>query len=133
MKYGTELWRWLVNFWTVVLYGVILYDFRTDNGASDFIGPLVAVYVASLAIYTGSKEFERWREDHKGRHPGEAFVMLWTILMVFIFAADFFLEKPYKVPESIISTYAVVLGVLAITQRSKAAYGEKSKRKKPAR
>ncbi len=128
-----KIWRWLVNFWTIVLYGAIFYDFQTDNGAADFIGPLVAVYIAALAIFTGSKEFERWREDHRGRHPGEVFVILWTVLMVFVFAADFLLDKPYKMPESIISTYAVVLGILAITQRSKAVYREKSKMKKPVR
>lgn len=106
----------------MALYGVIIYDFWTDNGAADFMGPVTAIYVASLSVYAGNKEFERWREKHDGRHPGEIFVIFWTILLASILIADFILSKSYKVPESVISAYVVVLGVLAVTRRSRQSH-----------
>lgn len=124
MDYKIGIWRWLTNFWTIVLYAAIIYDFVYNNAIISLIGPMSAIYVATLAVYTGNKEFERWSEDHNSRHPGEVFVIVWTIIIFFLFTASFMLNRTYKMPESIISTYIVVLGVLAITERSKLAFKE---------
>jgi len=132
MRDRTEAWRWLVNFWTVALYGAVIFDFWKDNAAADLIGPLIAVYIAALTIFTGTKEFERWHKARKGRHPGEIFVVIWTLLIIFLLTADFLLAKPYKMPESVISAYVIVLGTLAVTQRSKIVHS-RSKTKKPTR
>ena len=121
------IWRYLLNFWTVVLYIVIIYDFYTKNGLSEFLGPLSSIYIALLAVYTAEKEFERWHDYHKGRHPGERYVIIWTLLILAMLILEFTYHNGYKLPSEVFSTYIVVLGILAITQKSKANYSRKRK------
>lgn len=117
-----KYWRYLANFWTLVVFIAIIYDFIHDDALSDFLGPLLVLYIAVLTIYAGAKEFERWHHIHQSRHPGEIFVVAWTVLIFGILLADFILAKPYKLPGEVISAYITVLGILAITQKSKAFY-----------
>lgn len=97
-------------------------DFITNNAYRDLIGPIAAIYIASLAIYTGDKEFERWSHNYEKRRPGEIFVIVWTVLIVLIFIFDLILAMSYKMPDAVISTYIAVLTVLAITGKSKWTY-----------
>ncbi len=125
LKNNPKMWRYLANFWTVVFYIFIIIDFIKNNALDKFLGPLAAIYIATLAIYAGEKEFERWHELYKGRHPGEVFIILWTILMTGLFAADFIMQKHYKMPGEITAVYIAVLGVLAITRKSKSFFAKK--------
>ena len=121
-----NFWRYLANFWSVVLYILVIYDFIKNNGAAEILGPVSAIYVGVLAIYATDKEFERWRYlNNKGKHPGELFVIIWTVLIFTIIFADFFLSMAYKLPGEITSVYIAVLGVLAFTRKSKALYEKK--------
>ena len=86
------------------------------------MGPIAAIYTAVLSIYVADKEFERWQNHSARRHPGEIYVVLWTIIIISIFILDLLLDKPYVMPTEIISTYIVVLGILAITKKSKDVY-----------
>lgn len=123
-------WRYFVNSWLFFLFIIATLDFITDNGFSNIVGPIAAIYAASLAIYSAEKEFERWQEYYEGRHPGELYVILWTILIVLFLILTAVFHKPYHLPPEILSTYIVVLGILAITKKSKLYYKEKKTGKK---
>lgn len=121
-----NLWRYLLNFWSIVLYILIFYDFIENNALADYLAPFAAIYIAILAIYVSDKEFERWnRLNHNGRHPGELFIAAWTVLIFFLIISAFILSKPYKLPTEITSTYIAALSILAITQKSKSLYRKK--------
>jgi L-asparagine transporter-like permease len=92
---------------------------------SPIVGPIAAVYVVILTIYSAEKEFERWQDYHTRRHPGEVYVAIWTVLFFSILLATLFFDKSYRMPSEIISTYIAVLGILALTKKSKALYQEK--------
>lgn len=120
--FNVSIWRYLVNLWTVIIYITILADFFTRNHFSEFIGPICTIYVALLAVYTSQKEFERWHDENVGRHPGEIYIVVWTLIVVFLFVCEIIYRTSYKLPSEIFSTYIVVMGILAITRRSKTNY-----------
>lgn len=125
--FNPALWRHLVNFWTPVLYLIIIADFLTANSLDPFLGPVCAIYIALLSVYTAEKEFERWHDYNIGRHPGEIYVFVWTALIVILLALEIFHVKNYHLPSEIFSTYIVVIGILAITRKSKSTYIENKK------
>lgn len=117
-----NLWRYLVNFWTIVLYLAIADDFFIGNGLSEFLGPICAIYIALLAVYSAEKEFERWHDYHIGRHPGEMYVFIWTILVVVLLVLEVLHYHNYKIPSEVFTAYIVAVGILAITKKSKSNY-----------
>ncbi len=122
-------WRRLTNFWTLVFFGTIIYDYILNN-AMDHNGTILivaAVYGASLAIYSAEKEFKRWNDCHETIHPGEVYVILWTILVFGLLAVNFYLAKPYELPAEVRATYIVAVGILALTKESKHLYGKRKK------
>ena len=127
---SVKVWRYLVNFWSVVLYFTIVADFLMHNGLSEFLGPISAIYIAVLAIYSVQKEFERWHDYNIGRHPGEVYVFFWTVLIIILLILEVIYSGHYKLPSEIVTTYIVVVGVLAITKRSKKNYRLAKKDKK---
>lgn len=124
-KGSGRFWRYLTNAWTVLFFVLIVEDFLNAGAYAHLIGPVASIYAVSLAIYSAEKEFERWQFYFIGAHPGEIYVVLWTLLIMGIIVADYFLEIPYKMEPEIISTYIVVLGVLAITKKSKEIFKER--------
>lgn len=126
VKNRFTFWRYLTNTWSIVLYVLFILDFVNNNAFHNELAPLATLYVGSLAIYAGDKEFERWHNKNgNGRHPGELFVIVWTILIFIILMLDFALNKPYELPTEVTSAYIAILSVLAITQRSKSLYKKK--------
>ena len=121
----TSFWWYLTSTWTIIVFLTIGWDFYKNNSFASFTTPLLVLYVAVLAIYAGNKEFERWCRVHQSTHPGELFVIAWTILIVAIFTLTIILNKPYKISGEIISAYIAVLSILAITRRSKSLYQKK--------
>ena len=119
---SAQMWRHLTNFWTFVFYVVIIIDFVKRNALAEFLGPLSAIYIASLAIYSAQKEFERWHDHNIGIHPGEMYVFIWTSLIVTLFILEIVYKDAYKMPNEVFTSYIVVIGVLAITKRSKKRY-----------
>jgi hypothetical protein len=112
-------WRIFLNFWSVCTFLVIIYDFVLDNAIHDVLIPLLAIYTAALALYSAEKEFERWHHLYSKTHPGEMYVLFWTVLIVSLFILDIIFKKAYEMPSEIVATYIVVLGILTITKRSK--------------
>jgi uncharacterized membrane protein YhaH (DUF805 family) len=118
-----SIWRHLTNFWTIVFFIAIVYDFITDNALDhDIILIISVLYGSALAIYSAEKEFKRWHDSHKTLHPGELYVILWTLLVFGLLIVNIFLEKHYEIPAEVRATYVVVIGILALTKESKHLY-----------
>jgi hypothetical protein len=122
-----RIWRILTNLWTVVLIVFLVLDFMT-KGKYDSLEPAFSIiYTGVLGLYAGTKEFDRWYEMHDSRHPGELFVVAWTVLLCAFFAASFFIDNTYKVSPEIVADYIMVLSIFAITQKSKRLHHRKKK------
>lgn len=130
LRSNPKFFRYLTNFWALTVYLAIIYDFITNNRLESIRDIFLVIYVAVLFIYASDKEFERWHETYNGRHPGEIFVIGWTILIFAIIVLDFIFAKSYKLPSEVISTYIAVLSILAITKKSKSFYEQHEKEKK---
>ena len=123
-KEESKYLRFLVNFWTAVTFGAIIFDALRPLALSVLIGPVLAIYTGALVLYSAEKEFERWKFYFIGRHPGEIYVALWTVLVFGLLVWSFLTSDGYKIEPEVISTYIVVLGVLAITKKSKSMFRE---------
>jgi hypothetical protein len=120
-----KIWRFLTDFWTMVLLVFLIANFITKGGY-DFIGASFSViYVGVLGLYVGTKEFDRWYELHDGRHPGEIFIAVWTVVIFLMLGAQLFLGKGYQLPQEAIADYIMVLSVFALTQKSKKLHQKK--------
>ena len=122
---NSKFWRYTTYFWSFALFLTVLLDYIQVNAYDDILVPLAAIYTATLGIYSADKEFRRWHHNKKGKpHPGEVFVILWTLLVFGILLADFVTQSAYELPKEISATYIVVLGILVITKRSKSLFDE---------
>ena len=117
-----KIWRWLTNFWTFIFLTFAVFNFFTHESVDYLTAPLSVVYVGILGLYVGTKEFDRWYEMHSGRHPGEWFVILWTLVTFGLIALSLVLPGGYKVSSEIIAVYIMVLSIFALTQKSKRLY-----------
>ena len=130
VKNPIRIWRLVADFWTLAAFAVIIEDFRVGGGLENLIGPIMALYVVVLAIFSAEKEFERWHLFNSGRHRGEVYVFAWTVVIFGIFLTTYLTHSKYKMSPEIFSTYVVVLGILAITRRSKQIFLEHKGRSK---
>ncbi|KND47683.1 MAG: hypothetical protein AB201_01975 [Parcubacteria bacterium C7867-006] len=112
-------WRYITNLWCLLSYAAIIIDFIYDHILGEILPSILVIYVALLVIFAGVKEFERWYEFRRDRHPGEWFVIGWTILVIGIMVATVVMHKEYHIPEEVLATYIAVLSIMAITQKSK--------------
>ncbi len=119
---GDRKLKLLVNFWTLALWALIIIDFFLKNKFDGVLGVMSAIYSATLSLYVGTKEFKRWHQLYDGRHPGESFVIGWTVLIFGLLLCSMFLGYDYKVAGEVVADYVVVLSVFAITQESKKLY-----------
>ena len=123
-----SVWRYLSNIWTIFFIFVVFSDFIYAGKYSYLLTPLSLVYAAILSIFVGTKEFQRWHNLYKSKqHPGEAFVIVWSILMIFIFVGMWIFNSSYRIPAEVVSTYIMVITVFALTQSSKNLYRKKRK------
>ena len=124
-RLGTfNVWRNVVNFWSIIFFIAIIYDFFNDNilANNQILLGISAIYAAALAIYSAEKEFRRWHNMHEGVHPGEMYAMVWTGLVVFIIIAAVVTRVPYHMPIEVSASYIAVLTILALTRESKNFY-----------
>ncbi len=126
-----KIWRVLTNIWTVVFMVFLIADFFAKNKYEYLTAPFSVIYIAILGLYVGTKEFDRWYEMHDGRHPGEIFVIAWTIVIMSLLGLSVFLNRGgYSVSSEAIADYIMVLSVFALTQKSKTLHDQKRKKKK---
>jgi uncharacterized membrane protein YhaH (DUF805 family) len=120
----TALWRNLTTAWTIIFFLAIIYDFIHMNALDDaqILLPIAIIYDAVLAIYSAEKEFRRWHDSHKTMHPGDLYVILWTILIFGLLGFGIALHRSYHIPAEVSASYVVVVGILAITKESKHFY-----------
>ncbi|MEI6346210.1 MAG: hypothetical protein WCO79_03185 [bacterium] len=127
-----SFWRILTDFWTVVFFSAIVYDYLHENilDHHEIILIIAVLYGASLAIYSAEKEFKRWHDKHETIHPGELYVIAWTLLIFGLIIAGVINREHYEMPAEVRATYVVVVGILALTRESKYLYGKDLKKKK---
>ncbi|MFA4942302.1 MAG: hypothetical protein WC564_01530 [Patescibacteria group bacterium] len=125
-----NFWQYLANFWSGMYFIFIIWDFINDNFIFEALEIFGFIYIGVLAVYVGNKEFERWYNCHKDQHPGEIFVIGWTALILIIVSLDLILQKSYRLPSSVISSYIAVLTILAVTQKSRSLHSLQHKTKK---
>ena len=125
-----KIWRVLTNIWTVVFIAFLIFDFFQLNRFEYLLAPFSFIYIGVLGLYVGTKEFDRWYQIHEGRHPGEIFIIAWTVVIFGLLGFSFFWDGGYKVSSEAIADYIMVLSVFALTQKSKRLYEKKRKAKK---
>jgi prolipoprotein diacylglyceryltransferase len=125
----TSFWRNLTNVWTVIFFAAIIYDFYTGNTLdnSQLLLPIAVIYDAVLAVYSADKEFKRWHDHHETVHPGELYVIAWTILIFGLLVFALVSHYAYHVPSEVSSSYIVAVGILAVTRESKRLYKKDKK------
>ena len=119
-----RFWRLVVNFWTGIFFTAIVYDFFMDNifAHSDIMIAIAAIYCASLAIYSAEKEFRRWHHMHKSMHPGELYVIVWTLFIVLMIIVQALIHPDDRMPPEVSASYIAVISILALTRESKNMY-----------
>jgi phosphatidylserine synthase len=128
MWQNEKIWRILTNVWTMVFVAFLIFDFFSFNRFEYLTVPFSIIYVGVLGLYVSTKEFDRWYEMHEGRHPGELFVILWTLMIFAVLGISFFSQGEYKVSSEAIADYIMVLSVFALTQKSKRLHERKKKK-----
>ena len=132
LRDNSTFWRYLTNTWTLILFVATIYDFVSENSLAEqeILVPISAIYVVDLSIYSADKEFKRWKDCHDTAHPGEVYLILWTILVMVILVIAHFKHVHYHMPAEVISSYIGEPGVLADTKESKKLYREDKKGRK---
>ena len=102
-----------------------IVDFWEQGKYAFLAGPISAIYLSILGLFAGVKEMDRWRGQHFSRYLGEYFVVLWTMLLVVFFIIVILTNKFYYISNELITVYIAVLGIFALTQKSKKWYKNK--------
>jgi hypothetical protein len=126
-----NFWRLLTNVWSFLFIVIIVANFFSLGSYGYLITPFAIIYGAVLSIFVGTKEFARWYVDRPDdRHPGEVFVILWSLVMVGMAVISWVWGEEYRISSDVISSYIMILTVFALTQASKQArnYAKKGKR-----
>lgn len=125
-----KIWRILTNIWTVIFIVFLIFDFFQFNKFGYLTVPFSFIYIGVLGLYVSTKEFDRWYQMHEGRHPGEIFIIIWTVVIFGLLAFSFFSSGKYKISSEALADYIAVLSVFALTQKSKKLYEKKKRAKK---
>lgn len=124
-----RIWRSLTNFWTIIFIVFLVINFFEKNILDFLIAPFSVIYIGILGLYVGTKEFDRWYDIHESRHPGELFVLAWTVVIFGLLILSAILQNGYSVSSEAIAVYIMVLSVFALTQKSKRLHERKKERK----
>lgn len=118
-------WRWFTIVWTGVTLALFIVDFIQPFRSAAVLGTVSTIYIATLSIFVGTKEFDRWLNVRNGRHYGELFIYLWTAVMVVLLAAGTIPGYRFQFRSELTTVYLAVLGLYAVTERSKALHRER--------
>jgi len=124
-----KFWKTLLNAWTLIIILTLALDFFSRNLYNEASGITSTIYIAILGIYVADKEFERWTDKGRfiSKYFGEIFIAIWTVLMIFFLIISLISQQEYHLTNAMVGTYISVLGIFAITQRSKNAYQQSDK------
>ncbi len=122
---GDRLLRLVLNTWTALILPFVIFNFFTHEVLEYLAVPVAVLYVGLLTLYVGTKEFERWYDLHHGRHPGEWFVIAWTLVMIFLFGCSIALGPEHTIHSDLVAVYVAVLTLYAFTHHSKELHRRK--------
>ena len=88
-----NIWRWLTNLWTLAFAAFVIGNFFAKGGYDFLMAPFSVIYVGVLGLYVGTKEFDRWYDFHESRHPGEWFVIGWTVMVATLISLSLILVR----------------------------------------
>ncbi|OGY44159.1 MAG: hypothetical protein A3J62_00970 [Candidatus Buchananbacteria bacterium RIFCSPHIGHO2_02_FULL_38_8] len=115
-----KILKFILNLWTGLTIFLFILDFFSGNKFDSSASMIGIIYLAILGIYASEKEYSRWKSKFASHFIGEAFVVIWTIIMaIFVIAAPLS-QGIYKIPAEFAIVYTSVIGVFAITRHSKA-------------
>lgn len=119
-KRELNFWRILSNFWGVVTAIVFLLTFFKILDLNHLLTDITIIYLSILSIYTGLKEYNRWKSNKfLSKYHGEVFIVLWTMLIMIFILLSAMDEENYKLATEFTATYLSVLGIFAISRKSK--------------
>lgn len=118
----------ILNLWTILVFLVATIDFFGQNKYHSSVGVVSAIYIAILGFYAANKEIDRWTEKFSSKFLGEAYVGIWTALIVILIIIGLTNES-YHLSTEITTAYISVLGIFAITQKSKNIHLSKKTKK----
>ena len=114
------LWKFLTNFWGIVTAFVFLVTFFKYWDLSHLLTDITIIYLSILSIFVGVKEYSRWsNKNFLSKYNGEIFVLSWTILMALFIVLSATNKVEFKMYSQFTATYLSVLGIFAITLKSK--------------
>ena len=119
-KSELKFWKFLTNFWGIITAIVFMLTFFKVFDLSHILTDITIIYLSILSIFAGIKEYSRWKnKDFLSAYHGEIFVFSWTVLMLlFIFLSAVY-GKEFKLYGQFTATYLSVLGIFAISLKSK--------------
>lgn len=113
-------WKFLSNFWGCVTAMVFLLTFFDIYNLSHILTDITIIYLSILSIFTGIKEFNRWKNNKfLSNYHGEVFVIIWTLIIFIFLLFSAYDEANYKMSTEFTATYLSVLGIFAISRKSK--------------
>lgn len=113
-------WKLLVNFWGILTLISFILTFFNILDVSNILKTLTIVYISILSIFSSIKEFNRWKnKEFLSRHKGEAFIVVYTLIMFIFIILSAIYPNIYHIPTEFTATYLSILGIFAITSKSK--------------
>lgn len=121
-KHNKELffWKVLSDFWGVVTAIFFLLTFLGKYDLSHILTDITIIYLSILSIFTGLKEYRRWKsKKYLSQYHGEIFIISWTLLILVFILMSAIDKNQYKLSAEFTATYLSVLGIFAISRKSK--------------
>lgn len=105
---------------TLIVFLIAFFMPEQFNGV---LGSIAVIYASILGIYVGTKEVARWRnKKFMSGYYGEIFIIMWTVAIVGMIGISIF-NHEYSLQSEFTATYITIMGIFAISQKSKALKG----------
>ncbi|MCX6785097.1 MAG: hypothetical protein NTV81_04190 [Candidatus Komeilibacteria bacterium] len=113
--------RYLAGFWGWLTIFLFVADFIKSDQYKIIVTSAAVIYATILAMYAGSKEYQRWSRHHifESRYFGEVYVVAWTLVMAAFVLIAAFSGNKYRVPGEFPATYLMVVSIFILSRESK--------------
>jgi hypothetical protein len=113
-------WKVLSDVWGIITAIFFLLTFFGYYNLSHVLADTSIIYLSILSIFTGLKEFNRWKnKQFLSRYYGEIFVISWTLIILIFVLMTAIDKNQYTLATEFKATYISVLGIFAISRKSK--------------
>lgn len=110
----------MVNAWSFAAFVILVLHFFSRGGLDAADSYIAVIYPAVLTIYTGQKEFSRWKSERfTSKFFGEFFVIAWTAVFITFIIISVVSRGQYQISLEMVTTYLAVLSIYAVTLKSK--------------